>query len=573
MRVITNFKTTLSASVTSTQTTIPLSSITTTDGHTIVMTDLDTIAYMVLEPGSAKMELISFTGISGLSLTGVTRGLAFYGASAAGVAANQYAHQAGSTVVLSNAHYYYDQLMDLSSDETITGLKTFPNGANTPLLGTSYVAPTAANQVASKGYADAVATGSATYDQNIVPGVAGETLVAGNLVYFKVADGRWWKTVGSTAATLNGVVMGFAQGAAIAAGSVNILLGGIDKNQSGLTAGVIYYAGNTAGSLSSSAGTVSKVVGQALTTTQIILNQWFNTIPTDSYFAAMAGNSVTIAIGSGNKYVSQTGLQNSQETYASSTGSANAYVLTLSPVPAALLAGQEFEFKANFTNTGAATLNVNSLGAIAIKKLDGATALAASDITSGQVVKVKYDGTNYQMISPVANTTSPKVSFQTTQVTVSNTTVETTLFTLTLAANTLGTANAVKITGLCSTFRLQNNGNTATFKLYYGTTVIATAVITEQGAGASVLIGGFLTGWIIANASTAAQKGGLLVSFGNGTTGGNAAAVNSSAAASGVGTATEDSTTALTIKLTATFSVADTQNNVTFEHAILEKIS
>jgi hypothetical protein len=121
---------------------------------------------------------------------------------------------------------------------------------------------------------------------------------------------------------------------------------------------------------------------------------------------AAAGNNTSIAVGSGNKLVTQTGLQNKAETYASSTGSANAYVLTLSPVPTALVAGQEFEFKANFANTGAATLNVNSLGAIAIKKVDGATALVSGDIANGQIVKVKYDGTNFQMISPSANSTS-----------------------------------------------------------------------------------------------------------------------------------------------------------------------
>ena len=43
-------------------------------------------------------------------------------------------------------------------------------------------------------------------------------------------------------------------------------------------------------------------------------------------------------------------------------------------------------FKANFTNTGAVTLNLNSLGAKAIKKNDGATALVANDIVSGQIV-------------------------------------------------------------------------------------------------------------------------------------------------------------------------------------------
>jgi hypothetical protein len=124
---------------------------------------------------------------------------------------------------------------------------------------------------------------------------------------------------------------------------------------------------------------------------------------TASEVLALAGNDTTIAVGSGNLFVTQTGLQNSTEKYASSTGSANAYVLTLSPVPTALKAGQIFSFLANFGCTGASTLNVNSLGAKNIYKVNGATALASGDIASGQLVTVAYDGTQFQMLSPVAH--------------------------------------------------------------------------------------------------------------------------------------------------------------------------
>jgi hypothetical protein len=48
-------------------------------------------------------------------------------------------------------------------------------------------------------------------------------------------------------------------------------------------------------------------------------------------------------------------------------------------------------------NTGAATLNVNTLGAKAIKK-NGAVALAAGDISAGQIVLLVYDGTNFQVV-------------------------------------------------------------------------------------------------------------------------------------------------------------------------------
>lgn len=84
--------------------------------------------------------------------------------------------------------------------------------------------------------------------------------------------------------------------------------------------------------------------------------------------------------------------------YATSTGSANAYLLAVDSQISAYVAGDVFKFNASFANTGAATLNVNSIGAKSILK-DHDVALEANDIESGQVVMVEYDGTNLQMIS------------------------------------------------------------------------------------------------------------------------------------------------------------------------------
>ncbi len=79
------------------------------------------------------------------------------------------------------------------------------------------------------------------------------------------------------------------------------------------------------------------------------------------------------------------------------TGSANAYVLTTGLSLAAYVAGQSFDIKANFTNSGAATINVDGLGAKSITK-NGTTALASGDITSGNIYRISYDGTQFQII-------------------------------------------------------------------------------------------------------------------------------------------------------------------------------
>jgi len=86
------------------------------------------------------------------------------------------------------------------------------------------------------------------------------------------------------------------------------------------------------------------------------------------------------------------------ELYAEDSGSSDAYAVTLTPAPTAYVKGMVVNFKANTANTGAATLNVNSLGAVAIKK-QGTIDVATGDILAGQLVTVIYDGTNFQMVN------------------------------------------------------------------------------------------------------------------------------------------------------------------------------
>lgn len=78
-------------------------------------------------------------------------------------------------------------------------------------------------------------------------------------------------------------------------------------------------------------------------------------------------------------------LQDNTATYMTSTGSADAYVLTPSPAITAYAAGQSFIFKANFSNSSATTVAISGLTAKAVKK-NISSALEANDIQSGQSV-------------------------------------------------------------------------------------------------------------------------------------------------------------------------------------------
>jgi len=122
------------------------------------------------------------------------------------------------------------------------------------------------------------------------------------------------------------------------------------------------------------------------------------------FFDAISGGDGTFDTISGGDGTFDTielsGMQGSY--YAADAEASDTYVITLSPIPTAYFTGMEINFKANTANTGAATINVNALGAKPIKKQHDKD-LVTGDIESGQIVKLIYDGTNFQMQSQLGN--------------------------------------------------------------------------------------------------------------------------------------------------------------------------
>lgn len=71
--------------------------------------------------------------------------------------------------------------------------------------------------------------------------------------------------------------------------------------------------------------------------------------------------------------------------YAADTGTANAYAVTLSPAPTALVDGMSFWFKAKTANTGASTLNLNGIGAQPIVGAAHAPLQGSEIIANGRI--------------------------------------------------------------------------------------------------------------------------------------------------------------------------------------------
>lgn len=97
------------------------------------------------------------------------------------------------------------------------------------------------------------------------------------------------------------------------------------------------------------------------------------------------------------------GVQNiTPVNYAVDTGAANAYAVAPSPVASSYVVGLIVNFKAIHSNTGASTINVNSLGVKNITKL-GTTVLGSADIVAGGFYSVAYDGAEFQLLNPATS--------------------------------------------------------------------------------------------------------------------------------------------------------------------------
>jgi hypothetical protein len=155
-------------------------------------------------------------------------------------------------------------------------------------------------------------------------------------------------------------------------------------------------------------------------------------------------------------------LQAGATTIATVTGT-DTLTGSLTPAIAAYAAGNLFSFVAANTNTGAATINLNSLGAKSITKL-GTTALAAGDLVSGQVHLIEYDGTRFQLINP-SGTFVSSISFGSTGLTPSTATTNAVTVAGVLAATNGGTGIANN-----SAMTVTGSGNFAYTRTLTGTT-------------------------------------------------------------------------------------------------------
>lgn len=88
--------------------------------------------------------------------------------------------------------------------------------------------------------------------------------------------------------------------------------------------------------------------------------------------------------------------------YSAAEATTDAYTATLTPVPLEYTTGMFVAFSVYTANTGASTLNVNSLGAKPIVMLNDQV-LSDRCLEADQIALSFYDGTSFQLINVCSN--------------------------------------------------------------------------------------------------------------------------------------------------------------------------
>lgn len=377
-------------------TSLVLTSLTDIYGNVLTMTDFGGKGYGTCEPDTTNEEAFTFTGIVAnangtYTLTGISTALARSPYTETSGTIRQ--HSGGTKVVITDNVAFWNTFSNKNNNETVVGKWTLPgDNVNRPTLSSDIDSANATDlptvgqlsRTASAGASNAsltvkgivqmptqaqvdarTATGSTGALLALTPDKQRSTLLSDYVVDTGIANAYVITPVPAISAYAVGQVFSFKA---------------INANTSASTLNV------------NALGTKSIVRNDgvaALTTGDILTNQIVTVEYDETNFRLISS-------------LNAQQIQNSSFNYGLDAAGTDAYAITLSPAPAAYVVGQIFAFKAGTANTAAATLNVNALGAIAIKKnlnVDTQT----GDILAGQTVQVMYDGTNFQLISPISN--------------------------------------------------------------------------------------------------------------------------------------------------------------------------
>ncbi len=371
--------------------------------------DFETITAAPIEVGATSFTISSATdedgvalasGLYAFTLDGDTDYKEFVIGSLSGTTVSSVYHVSVQNVATSGTATYHRQGASVAITDwvaigrlTATARGDAGYDSSAPLYYDAAPTFSTGNQIVTKTYVDSVVNGGTVSFQNqiLATQTAGENLTAGNSVYLKESDQRWYNTDADLSATFAGTKRGIAVSTQTTGNTLSILIAGIQTGYVGLTAGAPYYASNTAGAISTSAGTFTVFVGTALSTTTLLFDQYQRDIPTGAQKDALAGTQGVP--NSSNKYVtsdntSSATTDQSQLTAnstqvvgaASTTGLQNRLAQSFIPAKTKIRGVNLYKQADTGTFTGTVTVSIQSDSS---GEPDGA-ALATQTITNAQ---------------------------------------------------------------------------------------------------------------------------------------------------------------------------------------------
>lgn len=226
------------------------------------------------------------------------------------------------------------------------------------------------------------------------------------------------------------------------------------------------------------------------------MSNLYYTSPTDveagAKIRSVDMNSIDAATDSAfDKLPTETNLKQGKVNYAVDSGAADAYVVSLPHTPASYADGLHVRFKATNTNTGASTINVNSLGVKSIKKIDG-TALSAGDLTANGIYDIYYNSTTgffYMSASATAGASATAAAASATAASTSASSASTSASSASTSATSASTSATNAATSATTATTQASNASTSATNAATSATAAATsatnAATSETNAAAS----------------------------------------------------------------------------------------
>lgn len=135
----------------------------------------------------------------------------------------------------------------------------------------------------------------------------------------------------------------------------------------------------------------------------VISTNTINFLPSTGFSWTIAGPSSATVQGVPDTAILATkaSIQTGEPLFCdTNSNSGTTYACSMVPTLSGYTTGQVFNVAIDSTSTGAATLNIDSLGADSLLKSDG-SAIASGDLVAGTLIQVWHDGTDFRLVDPV----------------------------------------------------------------------------------------------------------------------------------------------------------------------------